>query len=244
MTAKAQIGAVVLARSDSSRLPGKILADVNGQPLIWYLAQKLSRELFCGPVILATTDRAVDDELAEVAVGLGLKIFRGDCADVAGRLVAAARALGCEAVFRVNGDSPFIDARLIERARKAYLMSHVDLVTNLRPRSYPYGVSAELIRVQALAECLLGGSDDSDREHVTAALYRSLPDDRILNLDNDLPSLHLGSEQVRLTVDTEDDLRKFRAFVTARLQPWSAITYHDALASSTYSQPDSRTEFE
>ncbi len=237
-----RIAGIILARTDSSRLPGKILADVAGRPVLWYLARRLTSEMLGGRAILATSDRPVDDSLAEHAASLGLDVFRGEAHDVAGRLLAAARHFGCDAAYRINGDSPFIMPDLLLRARRAFADRRIRLVTNLRPRSYPYGVSVELFTTEALEDCLARTTYPSDREHVTASLYRHLPVDAVTNLpyETDRHDPRIG--QLRLTIDTPRDLEDFRSFIAASSKPWPAVTLEDALSSSVYGASDSQED--
>lgn len=239
---KRRIAGIVLARTDSSRLPGKILADVAGRSVLWYLAQRLSAETLGGRAILATSDRPVDDALAAHAVALGLDVFRGDAHDVAGRFLAAARQFGCDAAYRINGDSPFIMADLLLRARLAFDDDRIRLVTNLRPRSFPYGVSVELFATEALEECLAQTTDPADREHVTASLYRYLPVDAVANLPYEIDQRDPRISQLRLTIDTPRDLDDFRSFIAASSKPWPAVTLEDALLSSVYRVPDTQED--
>lgn len=228
-----RIGAIILARLDSGRLPGKALADIDGRPLLWCIAERLiGRSAF--PVILATSDRSVDDRLAEAAESLELIVFRGSLNDVAGRFLGAAETHGLEAAFRVNGDSPFVDISLLKDAVRLYGERDVDLVTNLRPRTFPYGVSVELVRVSALRSCLARATDPEDREHVTKALYRTLPAERIASIVNAGQLADGPQTRVRLTVDDAADLAAFRAFVQSRRDDWRDVGYGDALASGFF----------
>lgn len=227
-----RIGAIILARLDSRRLPGKTLADVHGRPLLWYVAKRLAAEPSM-PIILATSDRAVDDPLVEAAGKLELRVFRGSADDVADRFVGAARANGFDAAFRVNGDSPFLDAYLLREARRLYLLGDADLVTNLRPRTYPYGVSVELVRIATL-EAHLEEADADDCEHVTRALYRLLPPARIASIVDRSQPPDGPQTQIRLTIDDAVDLAAFRAFVQSLQADWQNVGYREALASGLF----------
>lgn len=157
-------------------------------------------------------------------------MFRGSAEDVAGRFSEAARAGGFDLAFRINGDSPFLDPGLMREARAA-IAPETGLVTNIAPRSYPYGVAVELVRVSALDMVLRETSDPEDREHVTRALYRDLPPERIRNLaQSDL----FDVTGVRQTVDTQEDLDRLRGFVASAGRPLSELTWRDALESDFY----------
>lgn len=229
-----RIGAVILARLDSRRLPGKALASVEGRSLLWHVTCRLPRPLFDAPLVLATTHRPVDDRLAAAAAELGLAVFRGSTADVAGRLLAAADAFDLDGVLRVNGDSPFIDAKLVSQAIGIFRQGRAACVTNLRPRRHPYGVSIELFRPAALRACLAHSRNPDDIEHVTSSLYAHLAPSDLHALDD--PDQAPGGDdwRVRLTVDEPPDLDALRRFAAGCTAPWDQISYRQAVASGLF----------
>lgn len=208
-----KIGFIILARMSSQRLPGKALAQAGGQSILAHVAAGCRfRNQGQGELVLATTDQAADAPLAEAAAALGLPCFRGNAEDVAGRLLACAEAYHFDAFFRVNGDSPFTDPDLFSTARDIMVEAQCDFVSNIIQRSYPYGVSVELLRRDFFAEIYRRFATADEREHVTPWLYghldqinhRSLP----LWPDN-LPGL-------RMTIDQPADLEFFRQFLARR----------------------------
>jgi spore coat polysaccharide biosynthesis protein SpsF (cytidylyltransferase family) len=236
-------GVIVLARLDSSRLPGKALADVGGRPVLSRLLERLRvAGDAIGPIVLATTNRAIDDPLVRWAAGESILVVRpeGPVDDVAGRFVAAAQAAGLKWAARVNGDSPLVDANLLLRALRRSRNADeppVDLVTNLRPRRHPYGMAVEWVRVQALAE-LLPTFDRQEREHVTTGLYATLPSHRIAGIDGGDPAW----ADVRTVVDNADDLDRLRRFVSDHGASWPRTTPSDIVAwiaqAATDPEPD------
>jgi spore coat polysaccharide biosynthesis protein SpsF len=225
-------GAIILARMDSVRLPGKVLADLGGIPVLDHVLARLPADHLAGTV-LATTDRAIDDPLERFAQSRQIGLYRGSKSDVAGRFAEAARAHGFEAAFRVNGDSPFLDAGLFREALAVYAAGRFALVTNIAPRSYPYGVSVELVRIDSLVAALAGTADPQDQEHVTRALYR-LPPETIGRI---APGPGLADEsltRIRLTIDTPDDLDTARRLAARHGGRFDSLTYKDALASGLY----------
>lgn len=223
-----RIGALILARLDSSRLPGKALADVAGRPLIDYVRERAMAVTGLDAVVLATSDRAVDEPLEAFAKTNGLLVYRGDVADVAGRCLAAAEAHGLDAFVRVNGDSPFLDLDLVATAiARMRAPDGPDFVTNLRPRSYPYGVSVEVVRTAIYRQLYVRFTTSDEREHVTKGIYDRLNDlrwENVVNPAGDETGLHA-------TVDTPDDLDRFRAFASSWTRPWISATYHNFAGS-------------
>jgi spore coat polysaccharide biosynthesis protein SpsF len=137
-----------------------------------------------------------------------VRCVRGPLDDVAGRMVAAADALGYHAFVRVNADSPLIDPALVARAVARYRVGDADIVTNVHPeRTCPKGQSVEVVRTDAL-RARLGELDDDEREHVTLGLYRRPGDLRIASLACDPPT-----RDVALTIDDAADADAFDALL-------------------------------
>jgi spore coat polysaccharide biosynthesis protein SpsF (cytidylyltransferase family) len=204
---------VVLARLDSARLPGKPLLDCGGLPLVAHCVERARRAALLQGLALATTDRPLDDPLAHWAAGQGLPVFRGATDDVAGRVLECGRHFQARYVLRINGDSPCLDPLLVDQGL-ALCDGQVDLVTNLPGRTFPYGVSFEAVRLEALAEAWATMSDPADREHVTRYFYQHPDRFRWAALTSPSPWLCAA----RLVVDTPLDLERFRT-LCARLGP-------------------------
>lgn len=169
---------IVTARMTSHRFPGKSLAALAGVPVLERVIMRV--RISGAPVVLATSDDPSDDRLAQAGRALGVVVHRGPLDDVAARVLGAARAAGAEAGFvRISGDSPLLDPALIAHALALWQAGDWDVVTNVRPRTFPRGQSVEVIRTGAFAALLTGGGlSRLDREHVTPALYRTLPPQR------------------------------------------------------------------
>lgn len=217
-------GLIIACRMSSRRLPGKTLADVAGRPLLWYVHSRL--EPLDMPVIVATSDQDDDDAIAAYCRTARLPCHRGSLADVAGRLLDAARAHGLDSFARVNGDSPFVDRELLRSAFAALESEDLEFVTNLVPRTYPYGVAVEVVRSATYESVLAEAGSDGDREHATQAMYRRLASLRHRRLV--LPAGDLSARS--LTIDTAAELEAFRLFVASRHEAWDRTTYHDAIA--------------
>jgi spore coat polysaccharide biosynthesis protein SpsF (cytidylyltransferase family) len=166
-----RIGTLVSARTASRRLPAKALLDLGGVPMIRFLLERLQATRHGGPIIFATTERADDDELAELVRGLGFPVFRGADADVAGRHLAAARQFGLDWIVRVTGDCPFVDAESLDACLVQW--SPADDVDMLSTKGvFPVGIDYELFRT-GLLEAEWPKMSDEEREHLTLRFYRS-----------------------------------------------------------------------
>ncbi|MEJ7786236.1 MAG: NTP transferase domain-containing protein, partial [Solirubrobacteraceae bacterium] len=167
-----RVGAVVHARMGSSRLPGKVLGDLAGRPALSWLLERLEHAQQLDVVVVATSDESADDPLEDYCVRGGHALHRGPLDDVASRVLGAAEAHHLDAVARVNGDSPMLDQRLVDQGVELLRASGADLVSNVRPRSFPPGQSVEVLCTTALRLAVERMIKAEDREHVTAWLYR------------------------------------------------------------------------
>jgi spore coat polysaccharide biosynthesis protein SpsF (cytidylyltransferase family) len=201
--ASGKTAAVVLARMDSARLPGKALLRLAGHPLIEHVFRRLQRCKAFDEIVLATTSRSVDADLVGLFEELGGRVYQGtddEIHNVAKRFVSAAKWVEAKYALRANGDSPFPDPVLIGTSM-IHLREQPDLVTNLIDRSYPYGISVEIVNIARL-ERELANLSEGAQEHVTACFYAT-PDQFKIARVNACPWTTCLR---RLTVDERADL--------------------------------------
>ena len=206
------IGAIVQARLGSTRLPGKMLAPLAGRPVLAWVLERLAHAREPAMSVVATSELAADDAIDEFCSERGVRCHRGSSEDVAQRLLDAAAAAGLDAFVRVNGDSPLIDQRLIDRGAELMRAGGADLVTNVRPRTFPPGQSVEVVLTEALERALRGSATDEDREHVTGPLYRD--GFSIVRFANDPPQT-----TPRYTLDTPADHARLEAILLRMDRP-------------------------
>jgi len=218
-----RVGAIVQARMTSQRLPGKVLADVAGKPLLEWLLERLEHAKLLDTIVVATSDDASDDPVAWWCGDRGTPCERGPLADVAARLVAAAQAHGLEGFARVNGDSPLLDQALVDQGVELMRASGADLVTNVRPRTFPPGQSVEVVRTAALARALELGMTAEDAEHVTGPLY---DEDiwRVVRFEAESPRT-----EPPLTVDTPEDRDRIAELLERLDRPHWEVGWEDLL---------------
>lgn len=208
---KIRIGAIVLARLDSSRLPGKGLMLLDGKPMLSYVIERCRAAKGINNVVLATSDRSVDDPLEEFAATIGTGIYRGSVDDVAGRVLGCARDFNLDTFARVNGDSPLMDFELLSRAVSLFKGNEHDIVTNVYPRSYPVGISVEVFSTEIFAEGYTKMERPEHFEHVTLFFYNYPELFSICNIDRKQGSL----EKVHLAVDTPEDFSRIKRLMGA-----------------------------
>jgi len=165
-----KIVAIVQARMSSRRLPGKVLLDMAGQPMLQYLMERMPCCRNIDGYVIATSAEPGDDPIEEFAERYGHPLFRGSLDDVAQRCVSAAESLNADAILRLSGDSPFLDQAVIDRGAELFRRGQWDVVTNVRPRTFPPGFSVEVVGVETLRKACVTMPED-EREHVIRALY-------------------------------------------------------------------------
>jgi len=196
--------AFIYARADSRRLPGKIFLEIGGCKVIDIVHARAAR-LDVGQVVVLTTDRGVDDPLAEYCAQRGYSCFRGHPTDLVRRTLQAIDTHAPLVVVRVNGDCPLFEPTLVNAALRHIRVENrgpgdLDMVSNIITRSFPYGVSVECVRAAAYAHHAAEAASE-EREHVTQHLYR-LSDRLALHSMRDTGGNH---SQRRLTLDTPAD---------------------------------------
>lgn len=158
----------------SSRLPGKVLMHLQGKTVLGHIIERLQRSLLADSVVIATSTNAIDQPIAELAIQMGIKCFRGDEHDVLSRYYHTARTVGANIVIRCNGDCPLIDPAIVDEVITLFLSknSEVDYVSNILHPTYPTGMHTEVFHYSALEKAFKEASDPLEREHVTPYLYR------------------------------------------------------------------------
>lgn len=157
----------------SIRFPGKVMAEVHGRTLIAILLKRLKRATQIDKIVVATTDRQIDDVLAEHCQHLGFAVFRGSELDVLDRYYQAALQNKPEIVVRITGDCPLIDPQLVDEVIVDFKQGGADYVTNSAPATYPDGLDTEVFAFSALEQAWLNGKSDLEREHVTLYMRES-----------------------------------------------------------------------
>jgi glutamate-1-semialdehyde 2,1-aminomutase/spore coat polysaccharide biosynthesis protein SpsF len=215
---------IVQARVGSSRLPGKVLADLSGRPVLQHVLTRCARIPGIDAVTCAVPDEQASEALETIARDCSASYFRGSERDVLGRYLGAARATDADIVMRVTSDCPLIDPQVCGRVLALRESASVDYVSNVAPRSFPQGLDCEVFTRAALELAAANASDTYDREHVTPWLRRA-PRITRANLESGDPAL----ADHRWTLDYDEDLAFFRA-VFAALPVGSEGAMDDVLA--------------
>jgi spore coat polysaccharide biosynthesis protein SpsF len=204
---------VIQARMTSTRLPGKVLADLEGKPMFEHQLARLARCEHADEIVVATTVNDDDDVLVELAERAGVRWFRGSEHDVLSRYLGAAREAGAELVVRVTSDCPLIDpveTDAVIEALEAQRES-ADYAANFLIRHLPRGLETEAMWRDVLERAGRMGTSPLSREHVTPFIHRERPD--LFSLVAVERPYDAGD--LRWTVDTPEDLEAVRRIYAA-----------------------------
>jgi spore coat polysaccharide biosynthesis protein SpsF len=209
------ITAIIQARLGSSRLPGKVLQEVNGRPLLSYMLERVAAAKRVGQVVVATTDRPQDDKIAEFCQKERVFVFRGNENDVLDRYYQCALELKAESIVRLTSDCPVIDPGIIDDVVETYFSGDYDYVANTVPPvgTYPDGMDVEVFSYAALERAWREAKKPSDREHVTFYFWQNSQIFKTYRHD-----LKENLSHYRLTVDYPEDFEAIRAILLGLYQ--------------------------
>jgi spore coat polysaccharide biosynthesis protein SpsF len=223
--------AIIQARMTSTRLPGKVMADLGSQPLLGHMLARVRRAGSLDAVWVATTVNPTDDPIAAFCKSSGTRVFRGDEADVLGRFAGAAAAARADVIVRLTADCPMTDPALIDEAVERRAAGGFDYLSNAGERTYPDGLDIEVFTRAALDEAHRDAHMPFHREHVTpymrTGMYSEIPTGTFTVGSVEAPA---DFSHLRWTVDTADDLERVRAIVGALPD---CYTWMEALALVT-----------
>ena len=196
------IVAFLQARTDSTRLPNKVLKPILGKPMIIHQLERTARSSKIDKLILLTSDELNDDKLVNIVQEHGFNLFRGSKNNVLERFYVCAKSLKLNSddiIVRLTGDCPLHDSKIIDELIEVYQESKVDYMANCVEPLYPDGLDAEVFSFKALEEAYKQATKTSQKEHVTPYLRES----------SNFISKNLEGDKIypqwRLTVDEPSD---------------------------------------
>ena len=199
----------------SSRLPGKVLAEAEGKPMLELMVERLRFVPEIDGIVIATTSNKTDDPVEALANRLGIGVWRGSEEDVLIRVLEAATAHRADVIVELTGDCPLIDPAIVSRVIGCYRQKGVDYVSNILVRSYPIGMDTQVFATKVLEDVARRTDDPIDHEHVSLYIYRHPELYSLANVSAPATETRPG---LRLTLDTAEDLTVIRA-VFAALRP-------------------------
>jgi len=222
--------AIIQARMTSTRLPGKVLADIAGRPSLERMIARVRSSKRLSNIVVATTTNATDDPVVILCEKLGVVVFRGEEMDVLGRFQAAAQSVDAAHIMRLTADCPMIDPGVLDDMIEMYASRNWDYVSNCVNRTYPDGLDAEVFTREALEEAAVVATHPIQREHVTLYIRGILPELGIGQFRRGDFLFTADFSHLRWTLDTAEDLTRIRRLVSALPEGYSWL---DAVALAT-----------
>ena len=200
------IVAIIQARMGSTRLPGKVLKDICGKPMMYYLLTRLRRVSSLKEIIVATSDKKDDYPIVDFCNQMEVKVFCGSENDVLDRYYGAAQKNKAVHIMRITGDCPLIDPDTIEYVTKNYIGNDLDYIRT--DESFAEGLDCEIFSFPALEKAWKNAKSQAEREHVTLFFNNHADQFKLKKLQN-----KTDDSWVRITVDEENDFKVVKSII-------------------------------
>ena len=228
---------ILQARMSSMRLPGKVLAIINGQPMIFWQIQRIKQAKSIDELIVATSTDQSDDALVEFLELNGVSVHRGPIDDVYERFIQVLERLtDSQTIVRLTADCPFTMPELIDEMVNKFDSSDIDYLSNALAPTFPDGLDIEIVSRSALIKLGEYPLTISEKEHVTLGLRNRPNEFKIENFSQDSDLSHL-----RWTVDYKGDLN-FAREIYAEFRGQEAIFNYDNLLKVLEAKPELKNE--
>ena len=199
-----KIGAIIQARMGSTRLPEKVMKNLEGKTVLDHVIERVRQSKLIDEIIIATTIHDRDSIIETEALRCGAKAFRGSEDDVLSRYYYAAKENNLDIVVRITSDCPLIDSKVLDEVIQYYLKNDYDIVSNagsdLSNRTYPRGLDTEVFSFKVLENAFNHAKEIYQREHVTPYIYEKSSSAYYYKNDIDY-------SKYRWTLDTDEDFK-------------------------------------
>ena len=166
---------IIQARTGSGRLPGKVMLEAAGKPLLLLMIERVQRSKLAGNIVIATTCEPDDDIIVDLCKNNNINCFRGSTNDLLERHYKAALYYSADVVLKIPSDCPLIDPEIIDKVIEYYLKNRnsLDYVSNLHPATYPDGNDVEVFSFNALYKAYKNAYKEYEREHTTPFIWNN-----------------------------------------------------------------------
>ena len=182
---KPRIIASIEARMGSSRLPGKMLSQIGDKIVIQHLVDRLRECNTLDDIVIATTEKEIDNELVDWAENYGVKCFRGSEDDVLQRVIDANSFMRAEVIVEITGDCPFTDPEVVDIGVSTFLANDCDYLTNCEKVSAVPGLYVQVFRLENLKEIFIGNNNDEGKKNLTLKLLNFIKENFDENSNQD-----------------------------------------------------------
>lgn len=200
--------AIIQARFNATRLPGKVMMKIMGKTILEYVVERVRQARNIDRIIVATTAGKDDLPIAGLAKDLGVAVFRGQEDDVLDRYYNAARSYRLKDIARITADCPLIDPAIIDRIVGRYFESGADYCSNILVETFPDGQDLEVFKWDALADAWKNAKLPSEREHVTPYIKKNPKRFKLVSVENET-----DLSDRRWTLDRSEDFEFIKAIL-------------------------------
>jgi spore coat polysaccharide biosynthesis protein SpsF len=202
------VSAIIQARMNSKRLPGKIMMKIKNKPILEILINRINHCKTLDKIIVATTEEKSDDEIVEFCKKKNINCVRGSEKDVLSRYLLAAK--DTDVIVRITSDNPLIDPDIVDQGVKIYLENKFDFVSNYvpPPRTFPDGMAIEIFSHDLLKEINQKAKKPSEREHVTFFIWKQPQKFKLYRFEHDE-----DLSKYRFTLDYPEDFQVIEAIL-------------------------------
>jgi len=196
------IGVIIQVRMGSTRLPGKVMKEILGKPMLWHIINRVEKAKYVDDIIVATTLNKEDDEIEDFTKEYRFNIYRGSENDLIDRYYKAARKYNVDIIVRIWGDCPFIDPEIIDKVLEKFIQKDYDYANNFNPATYPHGMNFEVYTFKSLERVWKKAKD---------TFYRQYPFEYIYSYEDSFKTFYDKNEadlsDINLTVDYIQDFQ-------------------------------------
>lgn len=208
-----KVVAIIQARMGSTRLPGKVLKEIEGKPMLWHIVNRVKSSHYISQVVVATSTDNSDNNIVDFCKKYNINLYRGSLNDVLERFYYASKIYSAKIIIRITADCPLIDPAIIDKAILKYRKGNFDYfaiatgagVAKMKIKRYPDGLDCEIFSSKALDMAYQQAKTSDEREHVTMFMWKN---------PNIFKIGHLFSSKdyskLRFTVDHTSDLKFVR----------------------------------
>jgi spore coat polysaccharide biosynthesis protein SpsF len=214
--------AVLQARMSSSRLPGKVMMEINGLPMIYWQIQRVLKAVSVDKLVVATSVDPTDDTLAKFLEDHSVSVYRGSLDNVFSRYLEVAIQHKYDAIIRLTADCPLVMPELIDEMVSEFYRKDADYLSNTIEPTYPDGLDIEIIKNGALEKLATFELGPKELEHVTYGIYQRPDIFKLLKFQNET-----DQSLARWTVDYQADLDFVREIFSEFLGYESDFTLQD-----------------
>ncbi len=199
-----KIDAIIEARMNSSRLPGKVMFKIKNKPILELLVDRLRSVSDLKKIVIATTTNPVDDQIVSWAKKKKVLFFRGSENDVMERVLKTAKRFKIDNILNITGDCPLIDPQLVSQFIKIYKKNECEYLNNCKYRSYPVGMDIQIYPTKILKKSFSQTKELRHREHVTLHI---LENEKVFNHLNIIAPPEIYFPNLGLTLDEPLDFK-------------------------------------